>query len=134
MQIEKSRKNSSVAVSVSDTGIGMDENLKSRIFEPFFTTYKVLTAGDGREAVDVYTRHMEEIAMVLTDMGMPKLDGAGLISVLKTLNPGLKVVIASGYFEIDLKSRLLELGVKDFIQKPYVLDDVLKRVRKTLDN
>jgi nitrogen-specific signal transduction histidine kinase/CheY-like chemotaxis protein len=95
--------------------------------------YNVLCARDGLEAVNIYQSHKQEIALVLTDMGLPVLTGLDEFKKLKEINPSVKVVFASGYFDPDVKSELLKDGANGFIQKPYEPDDVLRIIRKVLD-
>lgn len=209
-----------VYISVSDTGIGMEEETKFRIFEPFFTTkelgkgtglglavvygivknhnghievestvgqgttfslylptsqnvagtahseleddvpggtetilvaededtlsrllkaileekgYQVLLARDGAEAIDTYRIHQDEIALVIADMGLPILGGLEAFMKMKEINPKVKAIIVSGYLDPSSKSELLKLGAKDFIQKPFDPERVLRRVRQVLD-
>lgn len=96
--------------------------------------YKVLTAGDGEEATQIYSRRKGEIALVVSDLGLPKIQGDELFKNVKEMNPKVKAIFASGYLEPHLKSELLKAGVKDFIQKPYVPTEILKKVRETLDH
>jgi CheY-like chemotaxis protein len=58
--------------------------------------YRVLTATDGAEALAVYAKHEDEIAVVLTDMMMPVLDRAAMIRALVRINPFIKIIAASG--------------------------------------
>ena len=96
--------------------------------------YNVLTATDGQKALDTYLEHQKDVALVLTDMGLPLFDGAVLFSKLMTINPSVKVVIASGYVDPHLRSQLLSAGVIDLIQKPYSPRLVARRIREILDN
>jgi two-component system cell cycle sensor histidine kinase/response regulator CckA len=95
--------------------------------------YTVIAARDGVEAIDQYEEHQKEIALVLTDMGLPKLDGTEVFAMLKLRNPDVKVILASGYLEPQYRSELLKTGAKDFIQKPYQPDEVLRKIRAILD-
>ena len=95
--------------------------------------YQVFTAVDGLEAVETYVRHRERIALVLTDLGLPKLDGAGLYQALKEINPLVRVILASGYLDPKVKSELFRVGAKEFVQKPYVPGDMLRKIRQVID-
>jgi CheY-like chemotaxis protein len=95
--------------------------------------YRVLTANDGVEAIDQFEKHRHEIALVLSDMGLPKLDGAEVFSMLRLRDPSVKVILASGYLEPQYKSELLKSGARDFLQKPYDPEEVLKKIREVLD-
>jgi two-component system, cell cycle sensor histidine kinase and response regulator CckA len=96
--------------------------------------YKVLTARDGEEGVDVYRRKAENIALVISDMGLPKLGGWDAFIIMKAMNPKLKAILASGYFDPNLKAEMLNAGAIDFIQKPYVPDKILKKIREVIDS
>ena len=208
-------------LSVSDTGIGMDEGTRDRIFEPFFTTkgpdkgtglglavvygvvkqhngfihvysepgkgttfriyfpavdvppdskvvaarevfrggsetillaednesvrhlaeltlithgYRVLTACDGEEAVDIFRRHGKEIAIVVLDMVMPKMGGKQAYDEMIATNPGLKAIFMSGYSADAIHdSFVLHPGVT-FLQKPFAPGSLARTVREVLDN
>lgn len=217
------REEQYVCISIADSGIGMDESIRSRIFEPFFTTkepgkgtglglavvygivknhhgfidvesergrgtkfllylpfppsgietlpveakgmgevaggnetilvvedevdlrefvkmllegkgYRVLTANDGEDAVTVYARHRDEIALVLSDIGLPKLGGWEAYQEMKGLNPKVKAILASGYLEPSLRSEMVQAGVKEVIQKPYVPNEILGKIREVIDS
>jgi YesN/AraC family two-component response regulator len=70
---------------------------------------------------------------VLSDVGLPKISGIDVFKKFKEMDPHIKVVLASGFFEPDLKFSLHQLGVKGFIQKPYSNDEVLRKLREVLD-
>jgi len=96
--------------------------------------YTVLTAKDGVDAVEVYKKHYQHISLVLSDAGLPKLDGWNVLRKMKELNSALKAIVASGYFEPQEKVPSAESGIYGFVQKPYKPNDILKSVRTVLDN
>lgn len=95
--------------------------------------YTVLIAGDGEEMVQTYLRRQEDIDLVISDMGLPKLGGFEAMKKIKAINPRLKVILASGYLEPNVKSEIFKAGATEFIQKPYLPDEVLKKVRDVLN-
>ncbi len=92
--------------------------------------YTVLSAIDGVEAIDIYSKNKDDIDLVLTDLGLPKIDGWEAFQRMKEINPDVKVVFASGYIDSTLRSNLLRAGAKDLVQKPYLPDEILNRVRE----
>ena len=95
--------------------------------------YRVLLARDGYEAVETYERYQHEIAVVVSDLGLPKMTGQDAFMRMKSVNPNVKVIFGTGYLDPDLKTELLNLGAKDFMAKPYGQDELLKRIRELID-
>jgi PAS domain S-box-containing protein len=95
--------------------------------------YKVFVAQDGAEAIEVYKKNIQEIAIVLTDLGLPMMTGIEVLKKLKEIDPSIKVILASGFFEPDIKSELLKAGAKGFLQKPYMSEEILRALREVLD-
>jgi two-component system, cell cycle sensor histidine kinase and response regulator CckA len=84
--------------------------------------YQVLTAADGWEGVEVYRRHGHEISLVILDLTMPRLDGVQAFEELRRLNPAVRVILASGYSEKDVASRVPRGSVAGVLQKPYTIE------------
>jgi PAS domain S-box-containing protein len=95
--------------------------------------YKVLTATDGAEAVAIYAKHDAEIAVVLTDMMMPVMDGTATIRALARINPAVKIIAASGLNANGTVAKISEPNVKHFLTKPYTAGTLLTTVRAILD-
>ena len=83
--------------------------------------FEVLSAIDGQEAVRVYEENAQRIDAVLLDLAMPNMNGEEAFEALRSINPDVSVVIASGYDEYELERRLAGKGLAGFIQKPYDL-------------
>jgi PAS domain S-box-containing protein len=95
--------------------------------------YQVLTASDGAEAVSVYARHEGKIAVVITDMMMPIMDGSATIHALVRINPAVKIIAASGLGANGNVAKISDPHVTHFLTKPYTAGTLLKTLRAILD-
>jgi CheY-like chemotaxis protein len=113
-----------------------DEEMMIELLKNILTGkgYQVMTAKDGAETIEVYTQHKDQIDLVLMDMGLPKLSGAEVLKKLQAVNPKVKVILASGYISPHIKSEVLKAGVKHFVQKPYIPQEILRHIRKVLES
>lgn len=95
--------------------------------------YSVLVAADGAEAVSTFVEFREHIAVVLTDMMMPITDGPSLIKILRRLDPGVRIIGASGIASNAQLARSLQAGVKHFLAKPYTAETLLVTIQAILN-
>jgi two-component system cell cycle sensor histidine kinase/response regulator CckA len=208
-----------VKISITDTGVGMDEAIRERIFEPFFTTkamgrgmglglasvygiiknhdgiinvfsqrgegttfdiylpasakkvisgktlqkkalkgagtvllvddediivsiweknlktmgYDVITAKNGKEAIERYKENLARVDIVLLDMIMPEMGGGETYDRLKEINPNVRVLLSSGYSIEGQASEILKRGCNGFIQKPFRMRLLLKKMKEILE-
>ena len=94
--------------------------------------YRVLTATDGTDALAAYAEQGDRIALVLTDMMMPFMDGAATIRALRRLNPELKIIAASGLTTNEQSSDVQTAGVNAFLAKPYTAEKLLTTISDVL--
>ncbi len=95
--------------------------------------YRVLTASDGQAALESFESHRNEISLVISDVGLPKMSGDQVYLAMKQLDPGVRTILASGYIEPELKAEALRAGVRAFLQKPYDMRTILAEIRQALD-
>jgi CheY-like chemotaxis protein len=91
--------------------------------------FVVLRARSGDEAVSISSEHVGDVKAAIVDLKMPGLDGPGTIAALQTQRPGLKIISVSGDVLSPYFSRLADLGVRHFLPKPMVMDDLLDTMR-----
>lgn len=220
MAFTDAKVKSFIQIEISDTGVGIPDNIKDRIFDPFFTTkergqgtglglsvvyniirnhkgiinmeskvnygskfnvylpvveeeikpdqplalthrtrgdnalvllvddeqsmrelgmelleeegYKVLTAGDGEEALNIYRQQANEIQLVILDLVMPKMDGGQAYLEMKKINPNIKAFFCTGYASDEVISNLLKDENLNALQKPLRSKDFLSMVRKVI--
>ncbi|MFH1136168.1 MAG: PAS domain S-box protein [Pseudomonadota bacterium] len=95
--------------------------------------YRVEAAQSGEEALDIFRRDPGKFHLVLLDLGMPGMGGRACLEELIRLNPRIKVVIASGYSLEDGPDSPLRAGARKYVRKPYRLNELLREVRRTID-
>lgn len=93
---------------------------------------RVLTASDGREAVDMFARHAREIRLVLLDMTMPHMNGEEVFREIRRIKSDCVVLLSSGYNEFDATDRFAGKGLAGFIQKPYRQSDLIGKINAIL--
>jgi len=96
--------------------------------------YKVLEAKDGEEAVELYRKNVDKVALVILDVIMPKKNGREVLSEMEKINPNIKSIFVSGYTEEIIHQKgLLERGY-NFISKPITPTEMLTKIKEVLKN
>lgn len=94
--------------------------------------YRVVVAAHGAEAVAIFSERRAEIALVLTDMMMPIMDGVATIKALRTIDPGIRIIAASGLSANGSVAKAASMGITDFLAKPYTVEEMVRLVAKLL--
>lgn len=95
--------------------------------------YQVIQAKHGIQALEIYRDQKDSISLIISDLGMPYMDGEELFNELKKITPDISVIISTGYLEKTSKEDMLKRGVKEIILKPYRIKDLLVVLRQVLD-
>ena len=117
-------------VLVADDEMFVRETLKKTLED---RGYRVVTAQDGTEALALYAGRQQEIAIVVTNVEMPFMDGPALCRALKKLNPEVRILVSSGHKQADRVQAIKAVGVDDFLAKPYTADSLADRVHGILN-
>ena len=94
--------------------------------------FSVLTAENGKEALDVYNNNQNDIDFVVLDMIMPDMGAAETYDGLQAINPAIKVLLSSGYGADQQTGELLRRGCDGFIQKPFNMQGLSEKIEEIL--
>ena len=95
--------------------------------------YNVFLASNGGKALELYRKNQDALAVVILDMIMPGISGGRTYDLLKEINPGVKVILSSGYSEDGEAARIMSRGCDGFIQKPFGIKELSQKIREVLD-
>lgn len=94
--------------------------------------FKVLTAQNGVEAVEVHDRNRDEITLAVLDSRLGNLSGWEAFQRMRKINPKLKGILASGYVSAEAESRVASGELTGVLQKPYFGEDILTMVKRSI--
>jgi CheY-like chemotaxis protein len=114
--------------------IADDELSVLKVAETFLKRagFRVYSAQDGFEAVELFRAHADEIGVVLLDMTMPRMSGDEACLEILYMRPDARVILCSGYSEDQLYNRVVRAGMAGFIQKPYDRHGLIEKVREAM--
>ncbi|HVN71663.1 MAG TPA: PAS domain S-box protein, partial [Desulfomonilia bacterium] len=107
-------------------------DISSRMLESL--GYKVIIATGGMQGLQIYEKDWNKIDLVILDMIMPDFSGKDTFDMLRLINPSVCVLLSSGYSLDSQAEDILQSGCKSFIQKPFTLRELSKKIRGILDN
>ena len=94
--------------------------------------FRVLTAGDGQAALDVFREHWRDIDAVLLDLLLPRVSGEQVFQEMRRVRPDVRVIVSSGCSAEDASGQFDGTGFAGFIQKPYLASTLAERVRAAI--
>jgi DNA-binding response OmpR family regulator len=95
--------------------------------------YRVLSAGDGKEAMEICNRHTGSISLLISDLVVPKLSGRGLVEHVRKTRPATNVLMISGYANDAVRKHGISLDPSCFLQKPFTFQALSEKIRGILD-
>jgi PAS domain S-box-containing protein len=112
-----------------------DDEIAARIGRDILERYgyRIIVAGSGGEAVDVYRSYHRQIQLVLLDVILPDISSEQVFEELKRHNPDVRIVLASGYNVNKHIQAMLNMGCLDFVQKPFQSELLSEKIRAALD-
>jgi PAS domain S-box-containing protein len=94
--------------------------------------YKVVVFGSGKKAVEYYKKSWQSIDLVIMDMIMPEMDGKETFMAMRAVNPAIRTVLSSGYSINGEAQGIINEGVRGFIQKPFMFDQMVKAIEDAM--
>ncbi len=95
--------------------------------------YEVLTATSGKEAVELYRQHSEEVELAIIDMVMPRMGGRECFEEMRRIDPNARAVLSTGYGMNDDTEQILQMpGMVGFVQKPYRVEELGEKIQQAL--
>ena len=108
----------------------MVSDVTKRILER--SGYTVLTAANGKEALNLYEKERDIVSLVIIDLIMPEMGGKQCIEELRKIDSDLKILVTSGYPVDGPTKEAIESAAADFVGKPYNMKEILRAVRDIL--
>jgi signal transduction histidine kinase/ActR/RegA family two-component response regulator len=95
--------------------------------------YHVVVAADGREGVELFRTRPDEIALVILDMNMPVMSGDEALGEMQKIRPDARIILSSGYTQVEATTRFGGRGLAGFLQKPYTASELAHEVKRVLE-
>jgi PAS domain S-box-containing protein len=96
--------------------------------------FRVISASDGLETVDLYTENAGEVTLLLMDLNMPRLNGLEATLRIRHINPKIPVLFMSGYPREQVMERFGHQPHTDFVRKPFQTGELLAGIRRVMES
>ena len=93
--------------------------------------YQVLMANDGQAALEIIKE--QRVNVIVSDVCMPRMDGNKLLKMAKAICPEVEIILMTGHGKMEMGVEALKEGAFDFIQKPFTMQSLSKKIREILD-
>ncbi len=94
--------------------------------------YEVLSAEDGAQGLQLFSKYHSKITLVLLDMVLPHMSGKEVYMEMKKIDPELTVLLNTGFKDDERVQEVFKLGIRDFIEKPYSFKQLVQAVEKAI--
>lgn len=105
-----------------------DQDVMREFLLEVFAPYQPLGAKNGMQAMQMV--QSEDVAMVISDLKMPEMDGLELLRKIKEYRNDIKVIIITGYASAKTAADCIEAGASDFLKKPFSISQIKEAVKK----
>ena len=109
----------------------MASDISSRLIAMQFPSMTVYAAENGIEGIELFKRHAPEI--VITDIGLPLLNGLEMAREIKSISPGTKFIVLTAYNEEAFMEGFTELGIEEYLLKPINLEQLMEAINKCVE-
>jgi len=111
-----------------------DEAMTREIVTEFLEEkgYSVISACDGEEGVEIFKHNIDTISLVISDIGLPKIDGEEVFRRIKSIRPSIPFILTSGYIDPEKRNTFEKLGLEALMPKPYLPQDILNKIREVI--
>jgi nitrogen-specific signal transduction histidine kinase/CheY-like chemotaxis protein len=96
--------------------------------------FRVISASNGPDAIEIFKNQKDQITLIILDMIMPEMNGGDVFDRLKAIDQNVRVILASGYSLNGHASDIMTRGCRGFIQKPFSLEDLTRKIQDVLTN
>jgi two-component system, OmpR family, response regulator QseB len=94
--------------------------------------FDVLEADDGQKAMDLFVAHGDDINIIITDLGLPRLEGVEMITRIRARSRKVRIIAATGYGQEHVRESVLKAGADDFLPKPFPASEIVARAKQLL--